>query len=64
MINPDFPFVVEAEFVGPDSDHAPEIEDNDRESDDVEHCFDGETEALLRPPETVDTNSLGHDSDN
>lgn len=62
LVNPDFPDVVEAESLREDSNHPPEIEQDYVYGDNVEHCFCGEVEALLSPPEAVDSNSLSCNS--
>lgn len=53
---------MKSESLREDSDHSPEIEEDDVYGYDVEHCFCGEIEALLGPPEAVDPNSLSRDS--
>lgn len=54
--------MVEAEALRPDANHAPEIEEDDGECDDVEHGFGGEAVSLLSPPEGVDSNRLAGDA--
>ena len=58
MTYPDFPCIVEAELIGPDTDHAPSIKEDDTNGDGVEHCFGSELEALLDCPECVYANRL------
>ena len=59
-----FPHIVEAEFLRPDSDHSPGVQQDDSNGYGVEHRFGGEAVAFLNVPEAEDTYGLGGDSDN
>ena len=54
---------MEAEFLCPDADHAPCVEDYNAEGYDIKHGFCGESVASLCPPETVDADCLRDDAD-
>ena len=58
-----FPHIVEAEFLRPDSDHSPGVQQDDSNGYGVEHRFGGEAVAFLDVPEAEDSNCLGGDSD-
>lgn len=58
MVDPYFPFVMEAEACGPDSDHAPAVEEDDADCDGVEHGFCAEVEMSLDIPEGVNADCL------
>jgi hypothetical protein len=49
---------VEAESVGPDTDHTPAIKQYDPNGDGVEHRFGSEFETLLNCPKCVNSNRL------
>ena len=63
LVEPKLPLVVEAEFLGPDADHAPGVQDDDAERDGVEHGLRGELVTLLDRPEGPDAQGLGGDAD-
>jgi hypothetical protein len=58
MSYPEFPGVVEPKLVGPDTDHAPAIEQDDAECNGVKHRLGSESITLLNPPECVDADRL------
>jgi len=58
MLYPEFPGVMETKLVGPDTDHAPAIEQDDAECNGVEHSLSPESITLLGPPECVDADRL------
>jgi len=55
---PDFPCVMEAEFVGPNTDHSPTIQQDNSKGNGIEHGFGSESETLLDCPECIYTNRL------
>ena len=63
LVRPDLPNVVEAKGLGPVSDHAPAVEEDDRYGYRVEHCLRANSEVALRPPVDVDADCLGKDAD-
>src|SRR5690242_3574273 len=44
LVNPELPFVMEAEFLGPNSNHAPAVEEDDANHDRVKHDLRAESE--------------------
>jgi hypothetical protein len=50
--------MMEAKGLSPDSYHAPDIQDNDTECNDVEHRFGTQLVLFLSPPESINTNFL------
>ena len=54
---------MEAEFLCPDSNHAPSVQQDDPDGHGVEHSLGGEAVALLYVPEAEDPYGLGGDSD-
>jgi len=54
--------MMEAKPLRPDANHAPGIQDDNTEGDDIKHCFSRESISLLDPPETVNSDCLGCDS--
>ena len=61
---PDLPFIVEAKALGPDPDHAPCVEQDDANSDCIEHGLGGKLVAFLDSPVDENTDGLSNDSDN
>lgn len=58
-----FPDVVEAEFLRPNPDHPPCVEQDDRNRHGVEHGLRGQTEAFLDVPKAENPQRLGCDAD-
>ncbi len=56
--------MVETEFLRPDTNHAPPVEDDDADGDGDEHCFGGKAVFLLDEPETAYAGGLSGDADN
>ncbi len=54
---------MKAEGLRPDAYHSPEIENDDGEGDDVEHCLCGEVILSLGPPKGIDSDCLADYSD-
>jgi hypothetical protein len=54
-----FPYIVEAEFLRPDPDHSPTVEQDDAHGYSVEHGFRREAEAFLYLPEGENAHGLG-----
>lgn len=54
-----FPDIVEAEFLRPDSNHAPDVEEDYADCHGVEHGFGRQAEAFLDVPEAEDSYCLG-----
>jgi hypothetical protein len=54
---------VEAEFLCPDANHAPTVEEDDAYHNGIKHCFCGEVKALLDCPKGEDADELGGDAD-
>lgn len=59
-----FPRVVEAEFLCPDTDHAPGVEQDDANGHCIEHGLRRKTEALLNLPEGKNANGLSSYANN
>lgn len=53
---------MEAKRLGPDTNHAPAVEQDDGDGDGVEHGLCAEAVAALDPPEGVDADGLGGDA--
>lgn len=54
--------MMETESLRPDADHSPKVQNDDVEGDDIEHGLGAQPPFLLSPPEGVDSNGLGCDS--
>lgn len=61
LVGPDFPDVMEAEALTPNTDHAPAIKKDDANGDYIEHRFCGQAVTALDGPERIYSNRLSGD---
>ena len=55
---PKLPSIVESKAVSPNTDHPPNIENDDRDCNNVEHSLIGKPKMLLTQPERADPGGL------